>query len=132
MAFTPWIPRATKAQMAAGEATDQAEQAATESYDRMMAPPCVACGKPVSDKDFERHRREEHAGNEQCQPWGTPDAREALFLAHTLDELGRKVALWRSKHPGLRLELAADGTRYEGRMVWIRYRVLDSRGRART
>jgi hypothetical protein len=115
--------------MAAGEAVDRAEQKANESYDAMVAPPCVACGEPVADKDYERHRYEKHAGNEMLQPSGTPDAREALFLAHDAEELRRKFAIWRARHPGLRLQLAAEGTRYEGRMVFVKYRILDSRGR---
>lgn len=130
MPFHPWIQKATPAQMAAGEATDRAEQSANESYDRMLAPPCVACDEPVLDKDYERHRYEKHQGNEMVQPIGKPDAREALFLAHTRAELEQKLAIWRGKHPGIRLELAGEGTRFRGLMCWSRYRVFDSKGRA--
>ena len=131
MPFTPWIHKATPEQIAAGETHEQAQESADKSYDYgVYAPPCVGCGEPVTDQDFYRHRYERHAGNEMVQPFGKPDAREALFLAHSVDELGRKVALWRAKHPGLRLRLAADGKRYEGRLVWVRYRVFDTKGRA--
>lgn len=124
-----WTNRPGRAVLEAGERAEQAEQQADASYDRLQAPPCVACGQPVADKDFERHRYEAHAGNEMVQPFGRPEAREALFLAHDADELAKKVQIWRDRHPGVRLTLAGEGTRYEGRMCWVRYRVLDARGK---
>ena len=125
-----FVRKATPEQIAAGEQYERQVQQAATSYDEnVVAPPCVACGKPVADKDFERHRYEAHAGNEMVQPWGRPDAREALFLARNPDELQRKVAIWREKHPGVILRLAGDGQRYGGLMVWARYRVLDAKGK---
>src|SRR5580765_6900645 len=70
MAFTAWTQRPGPDVVATGLARDQAEQSADDSYrNKVEAPPCVACGQPLSDKDFERHRYEAHGGNEACQPW---------------------------------------------------------------
>ena len=124
-----WIPAASRQVILAGEAHEKAEQAADESYDQMMAPPCPACGKPVKDKDWERHRRVDHADSEVAQPAGKPDARELLLLAYSQEDMERKLTIWRSRHPGIRLEPSGDGTREEGKIVWRRWRIFDGRGK---
>lgn len=125
-----WLPQATAATMRQGVAREQAEQAADEAYDRMMAPECVACGKRVKDADYERHRRVDHADNEVVQPAGKPDARELLLLAYDADDMERKLATWRSRHPGIRLESSGDGTREEGKIIWRSWRIFDGKGKA--
>lgn len=125
-----WIPQATAQEMAAGLAREKAAQAAAESYDYIVAPPCPACGQPVSDRDWEKHKYQEHDVRQVCQPYGTPDARELLLLAYDAGDMERKLAIWRSKHPGVRLEPAGDGTRENGKIIYRRWRLFDAKGKA--
>jgi hypothetical protein len=125
-----WIPKATPEAMAVGAARDLAEEGANLAYDAMIAPPCPACGRPVKDAEYERHRRVDHSDNEVVQPYGKPDAREVMLLAYSADDMDRKLAIWRSRHPGIRLEPSGDGTREDGRIIFRRWRIFDARGRA--
>lgn len=128
MAFTPWTGRPGPAVLARGETREHAEQSADASSEAVMAPPCVACGKPVEDKDWDRHRFEEHDLGDPVRPYGKADSRELLVLGADTGALARKVAQWRRLHPGLRLELAADGKDGPGGLLFVRYRVLTMKG----
>lgn len=129
MTFHLWLGRPGEEVLRSGTARELAEQAATASFDHMMAPPCPACGRPVKDVDWERHRRVDHQDNEVVQPAGKPDARELMLLAYDAADMDRKLATWRSRHPGVGLEPAGDGTREGGKIVWRRWRILDGHGR---
>jgi hypothetical protein len=129
-----WLGRPGEEVLRSGTARELAEQAADESYDRMMAPPCPACGRAVKDEDYERHRRVDHADNEVVQPAGKPNSREVVLQAYDTDDLERKLARYRALHPGVGLALLGDGTRIVGEhkkvtLIWRRWRVLDGRGR---
>jgi hypothetical protein len=128
-----WLGRPGQEILQTGEASERRQQSADASYDRLMAPPCPACNQPVLDRDWERHKYE-HGINEMVQPFGRPDAREAFFLAYSAAQLEEKLAIWRRRHPGIRLALAGDGTRPNGksRLYWRRYRLFDHAGRAAT
>lgn len=125
-----WLGRPGQETLQRGIAHELAEQSADASHDRVIAPPCHACGEPVADKDWERHKYEKHAMNEMCQPYGKADSREVLFLCYSRAHLEQKLAIWRSKHPGLRLALAGEGSRNNGKLFFQRFRVLDQNGKA--
>lgn len=129
MAVTPWTGRPGPAVIKRGEAREHAQQSADASYDRnVKAPPCVACGKPVQDKDWDWHRFEDHGLSDPVRPYGKADSRELLVVGADTGELARKVAKWRRLHPGLRLELAADGKEGPGGLLFLRYRVCSLNG----
>ena len=111
--------------MVQGRARDRAEHSADLSYqERVLAPPCPVCGRGVEDKDWDRHKYEQHGVNDGLRPWGTPDAREALFVAADPDDLDRKIAAWRRTHPGVRLRPLGDGRVAPGSpMRFLRFRV---------
>lgn len=127
-----WIPAASAETMRRGVAREQNEQACIDAAAIVHAPPCPACGRPVSDAEWERHRRVDHADHEVCQPAGQPDARELLLLAYDADDMARKLARWRSLHPGIRLEGVGEGTREQGKIIWRRWRIFDGHGQAAT
>ena len=126
-----WTPRLTLVQFREGLAREQAEQRADESYDRMMAPPCPGCGEPVVDEAWERHKYERHALNDAVQPYGRPDAREALFLGGSVDKIEERLARWGRLHPGCTVKLLGEGTELRGKvaLIWRRYRVINGQGR---
>lgn len=130
MAFHAWVNRPPQAVLEVGERSEKAQQSADESYySKVLAPPCVACGQPVSDADFQRHRYERHGGNEAAVPWGKPTSRELVICGVGSDDMEEKVARWRRLHPGVHLEILGDGHLYGGKLAWMRFRVLDHRGR---
>ena len=129
MAFTPWTGRPAPAVLRRGETREHAEQSADASADRVQAPPCPACGRPVADADWTLHKYERHGLAERVRPYGKADSRELLVLGENPGDLARKVARWRWTHPGLRLQLAADG-KVDGGLLFVRYRVADLNGRA--
>src|SRR5437016_11380106 len=96
-----WLGRPGQETLQAGVKRELAEQSASESHDRVIAPPCPACNQPVSDRDWRRHCFEAHAINEMVRPYGAPDAREAFFTGYNAASLEEKIAIWRSKHPGV-------------------------------
>lgn len=117
-----WVKETRKDVLAAGEARDLAEESANQSADRVAAPNCPACGDPVPDKEYESHARLKHNSQRLVvRPWGKPESREALFTAPNRELLDQKVAEWLGRHPGLRVEYAADGTDREQRLLWVRY-----------
>ena len=129
MAFTPWLNRPGPAVIKRGEAHEHAQQSADASYERTVkAPPCVACGKPVADADWDRHRFEDHGLTDPVRPYGKADSKELIVVGADTGELARKVAKWRRLHPGLRLELAADGKEGPGGLLFVRYRVVTLMG----
>ena len=116
-----------QAMLAAGQARDLQEEKCNVANDQVQAPACPGCGKPVRDRDFERHRYEVHNARQVVQPIGKPDAREALFTAPDEDRLEQKRAEWLSRHPGVHLVHLADGRDLENRLIWVRYRQVAHR-----
>ena len=127
-----WLGRPGQETLQQGITRELAEQSADASHANVIAPPCPACNQPVSDKDWEKHKYEAHGINEMVRPYGRPDAREAFFTGYDRARLEEKIAIWRSKHPGIRLELAAEGHDAERKVVWQRYRIFDAKGRPAT
>ncbi len=124
-----WLNRPGQDTLQRGMRREQAEQSADASYDRLHSPPCPACGKLVSDREWETHKYAAHGINEMVQPWGRPDTREALFIHVHAQKLEEKIALWRRLHPGVGLALAGEGFDRERRLYWQRFLLLDGRGR---
>ena len=124
-----WIKKASPEAMAAGLARDQAEEAANRSADEAAAPACPGCGRPVADKEWDRHRREVHNARQVVQPYGRADSREVLFTAPTRDLLHRKIQDWREKHPGCAISWLGDGKDLDNRLIWVRGRVRAPRRR---
>ncbi len=106
------------------EAQERARLAAAE----VEAPPCPACRRPVTDEDWEAHRRLDH-GLDEPRPYGRPASREALFVADTREELDQQIARWRERHPGLGLQAMGEGRDREAGVTFVRFRVLDRQGR---
>lgn len=127
-----WLGRPGQETLQQGIAHELAQQSADASHDHVIAPPCPVCGKAVADKDWDKHKYDDHAINDGVLPYGKPNSREVFVAAFTRDSLEEKLAQWRTKHPGLRLALAGEGTRAEGRIVWQRFRVLKADGRPAT
>lgn len=129
MAIAPYIwdkrPNPHSAEFKAGVVREEQEQRCEESYQTVMAPPCPACGQPVSDTDWPAHKYTKHQINESVQPWGRPDSREAVFLGGSRENLAEKIARWSSRHPGVTLLLLGQGTERRGKVLlfWQRYRV---------
>lgn len=125
-----WVPRATREQMMAGDAFDRQVQKAEDAHAKVVAPPCPACGVPIKDSEWDRHKAEAHNGRQVVQPYGTADSRELLILGTSKDDLDRKEAKWRELHPGLTLSLAGEGRepRYKN-ILWQRYRVITTAGK---
>jgi hypothetical protein len=104
---------------------------ARQANDEIDAPPCPGCGRPVRDENWQAHRRLAH-GLDGVQPYGRPDAREALFIGEDQAELDRKIARWREGHPGVRLLPMGDGRDRELGLIFARFRLIDRRGRRAT
>ncbi len=109
-------------------AYEQAQDRARASNEEIERPPCPGCGQLVADEDWDDHRLQKH-GIGGPRPYGKPDSREALFLADDLDELDRKIIRWRRQHPGVGLLPMGEGTDHEAAKVWVRFRLMDRRGR---
>ena len=124
-----WLGRPGQETLQRGVARELAEQSADASHANVIAPPCPACGQPVADKDWEAHKYSAHGISEMCQPWGRPDAREAMFVHVTAARLGEKIAAWRSRHPGVQLQLSGDGFDRARKLFWRRYRIFDAAGK---
>lgn len=125
-----WLPNITQRAIAAGIRYELQEDRCNAAYDEVVAPKCPACGVPVADKDWDRHKYEEHNGNQVCQPYGKADSREVLFLGASADFIEQKKAIWRDRHPGLTLELAAEGKEPRfANVIFQRYRVCTSAGK---
>jgi hypothetical protein len=116
-----WVKETRPEVLAQGETREAAEESARVSHDEVVAPACPACGQPVSDKEWERHRAEVHGRPRQVvRPWGKPDARECLIVAPTRDLLDEKIQQWRALHPGVRLEPAGEGRDLEHGLLYFR------------
>lgn len=127
-----WLGRPGQETLQRGIARELAEQSAETSHDNVIAPPCPACSEPVADKDWEKHKYEKHGINEMVRPYGRADAREAFFTGYNKASLEQKLAIWRSKHPGIPLELAGEGHDTARKVVWQRYRLFHGDGRPAT
>lgn len=119
-----WVPSTDQRMLQAGLTRDLAEESANRSGEQVLAPPCHVCDRPVADRDWEAHKRNDHGIRDDVLPYGTADAREVFVAGFGRDDLDQKLQAWRDRHPGLSLSLAGEGSRVEGRLVWARYRVL--------
>jgi hypothetical protein len=104
------------------------EERARLAYAEVEAPPCPSCGRPVTDREWDTHRRVDH-GLDQPRPYGRPESREALFVTEDREDLDRQIARWRARHPGLGLLYLADGRDPATRLPWVRFHVLGLNGR---
>lgn len=116
-----WLGRPGQEVLTQGLQRDLAEEEANQAGERVIAPPCPACGKPVADKEWRKHGYEDHDIREMVRPYGEPDAREAFFTAYDTDQLEQKVAIWQGKHPGVSLVHAGEGKDVQRKIVWRRY-----------
>lgn len=125
-----WTGRPGAAVMESGLRRDRAQQDRWDAYDEAVErPPCPACGTPISDTEWNDHARVGHGVEARVLPYGTPDAREALFVGTDRDEVDAQIVFWRRRHPGIQLKPLAEGRDPEGHYIWVRFRQRDWTGR---